>query len=85
MSSKSAFKKALQKLTTTVVDAEIAKGADEATFEALRAESVAQRQALISAHAALSAELGGSELPHQGWFEKTQSRAEALFGPLSSG
>jgi hypothetical protein len=86
MSAETEFKKALQKLTTTVVDAEAVKGMDEAAFEELRLVALAQRQQLHALHVALLAELAAihpkARLPHKGWLEKTMARAEALFGPL---
>jgi hypothetical protein len=88
MSAKTDFKKALQALTTTVVDAEAARTSKPAAFEALRSASVAHRQVLREKHAALVAELGatasGADLPYATWFAQTLARAEALFGPDTS-
>jgi hypothetical protein len=86
MSVETAFKKALQKLTTTVVDAEAVKGTDASAFEELRTLGVAQWHELRTLHVALLAELAAihpnARLPHKGWLEKTVARAGALFGPL---
>jgi hypothetical protein len=83
-----AFKKALQKLTTTVVDAEAVQDTDASAFEELRTIGVAQWRELRTLHVALLAELAAGQpdarLPHKGWLEKTLARAEALFGPLPS-
>lgn len=84
-----AFKNALQALTTTVVKAEAAQSLnDSKAFDALRAASIAQRQLLRETHDALVAELdamgakdAASTLPHATWFGQTVARAEALFGP----
>jgi hypothetical protein len=85
MTALSAFKNALQALTTTVVDAEAARDSNPAAFEELRGASVARRQLLREKHAALVAELAedasDATLPHAGWFAQTLARAEALFGP----
>ena len=84
MSARTDFKKALQALTTTVVDAEAARGSDPAAFEALRSLGVARRQVLREKHATLVAELGAdaspATLPYATWFAQTLARAEALFG-----
>jgi hypothetical protein len=87
--STTAFKNALQALTTTVVKAEAARGSNDAkAYDALRAASVAQRQLLRETHDALVAELNptgatdaAATLPHATWFGQTVARAEALFGP----
>ena len=85
MTSLNAFKNALQALTTTVVKAEAAQGANAADFEALRVASVAQRQLLRETHATLVAELAATDaaatVPHATWFQQTVARAQALFGP----
>ena len=85
MNARTAFKNALQALTTTVVDAEAARESYPDTFEELRGASVVRRQVLREKHAALIAELGGTAsgatLPYATWFAQTLARAEALFGP----
>jgi hypothetical protein len=82
MSARTDFKNALQKLTTTLVKAEAAREQDDAAaFEALRAAHVAEWQRVQTTHAAIVAELGeGATLPHQGWYEQTVARTEAVFG-----
>ena len=88
MSAQTAFKNALQTLTTTVVKAEAVKDVNAAKFEAMAAESVPQRRALTEARAALMAELSPNPpegaLPYENWFGQTLARAEALFGPVTS-
>jgi hypothetical protein len=85
VTSPTAFKNALQALTTTVVKAEAVKGSNASAFEVQRAASVAERKLLRETHDALIAELGASDpgtpLPHANWFAQTLARAEALFGP----
>ena len=84
-----AFKNALQALTTTVVKAEAARSSnDSMAYDALRAESIAQRRVLRETHDALVADLkeagaldAAAALPHATWFGQTVARAEALFGP----
>jgi hypothetical protein len=76
--SASAFKKALQQLTTLVVKVELAGEVDAATREA----GAGELERLIALHEALAA--GSSEpLKHQGWYDSTVARASALFGPAS--
>jgi hypothetical protein len=89
MAAKIDFKNALQALTTTLVKAEAAKGSDEAAFATLRAASVAQWQRVETTHAVLVAERhangrGDKPLPHQGWYEQTVARVQAVFGALPS-
>ncbi|CAN5916028.1 hypothetical protein BH11MYX3_BH11MYX3_11750 [soil metagenome] len=78
--SVSAFKKAIQVLTTTVVKAE-ALEPDSAEFAALKAEGVSQLEQLLTTHAVLAA---GAETEkvrmHENWFLQTVSRARELFG-----
>jgi hypothetical protein len=89
VNASTAFKNALQALTTTVVKAEAAQGSNDAkAVDALRAASIAQRQLLRETHDALVAELNATgatdtaaALPHATWFGQTVARAEALFGP----
>lgn len=77
----SAFKKAMQVLTTTVVKAESADPAS-AEFAALKTEGLAQLEQLLTMHAvmAVAADSAGNERTHQGWFEQTVTRARAIFG-----
>ena len=85
MKSVTDFKKALQALSTIVVKAEAARGVDEAEFEAQRLASVPQRWRVRAAYAALSEDWKSQPpgpMPHEGWFLKTEARAEALFGPV---
>jgi len=88
MSAQTAFKNALQALTTTIVKAEAVRGVNEAKFEAMAAESVPQRRALSDARAALVAEVSGNAseatLPYENWYGQTLARAEALWGPVTS-
>jgi hypothetical protein len=88
MSAHTAFKNALQALTTTIVKAEAVQGVNAAKFETMAAESVPQRRALNEARAALLAEFNASAsettLPYENWFGQTLARAEALFGPVAS-
>jgi hypothetical protein len=86
MSARTDFKNALQKLTTTLVKAELAQGDDAAAFAELQTTSLEQWKRVRTTHAALVAELGAeAPLPHQGWYEQTVARAEALFGKLPAG
>ena len=76
----SAFKKAMQVLTTTVVKAERADPAS-AEFAALAQEGRAQLEQLLTMHAVMAAAAQpGAERTHQGWFEQTVARARAIFG-----
>jgi hypothetical protein len=88
MSAQTAFKNALQALTTTIVKAEAVQGVNTAKFETMAAESVPQRRALNEARAALVAEVSANAseatLPYENWYGQTLARAEALFGPAKS-
>jgi hypothetical protein len=78
--SVSAFKKAIQLLTTTVVKAESLEP-DSSEFAALKTEGLAQLEQLLTTHAVLTA---GAETEkvrmHENWFLQTVSRARELFG-----
>jgi hypothetical protein len=85
MSSRTAFKNALQSLTTIVVKAEAAHHQDEAAFQALREAGLAEWKRLRELHARFVAEVRAADpaapVPHASWLESTEKRAEALFGP----
>lgn len=77
----SAFKKAIQTLTTTVVKAEAAEPGS-AELAALERDGRAQLEQLLAMHAEMTAvaERDGTARTHQGWFEQTVARARAIFG-----
>ncbi len=83
--SVSAFKKAIQVLTTTVVRAESSEP-DSAAFASLKTEGVAQLEQLLTLHAVLAA---GAETEkvrmHENWFLQTVARASELFGVTPAG
>jgi hypothetical protein len=76
----SAFKKAMQTLTTTVVKAEAAEPASD-EFAALKRDGLVQLEQLLALHAEMArvAERDGTTRSHQGWFEQTVKRARAIF------
>jgi hypothetical protein len=79
--SVSAFKKAIQVLTTTVVKAESA-GPDSPDFAALKTEGLAQLELLLTMHAVLALATDGEGLArtHEAWFMQTVNRAREIFG-----
>lgn len=77
--SVSAFKKAMQVLTTTVVKAEAAERSTPEFME-LHEQGLKQLEELLAIHAALEPTEEGGRPPHQTWFEQTVARARAVFG-----
>lgn len=79
--SVSAFKKAIQLLTTTVVKAESCER-DSADFAALKTEGLAQLEQLLTMHAVLAAgpNPDAKARTHEGWFLQTVTRAREIFG-----
>jgi hypothetical protein len=77
--SVSAFKKAIQVLTTTVVKAESADP-DGSDFAALKTEGLAQLEQLLTMHAVLAVGAEEAARKHEGWFLQTVARARELFG-----
>ncbi len=78
--SLSAFKKAIQLLTTTVVKAE-ALEPDTAELSALKTEGLAQLEQLLTMHAVLAAGADPEKVRmHDNWFQQTVARARAVFG-----
>lgn len=78
--SLSAFKKAIQLLTTTVVKAESCEP-DSAEFAAFKTEGLAQLEQLLTTHAVLTAGADTEKVrTHDNWFQQTVQRARELFG-----
>jgi len=83
--SLSAFKKAIQVLTTTVVKAE-AREPDDPEFAALKTEGLAQLEQLLTLHAVLAVGADTEKVRmHENWFLQTVQRARELFDPRPTG
>lgn len=77
--SVSAFKKAMQTLTTTLVKAESADPASP-EFAALKEQGLVQLEQLLTMHAVMTASPEQPARKHEGWFEQTITRARSVFG-----
>ncbi len=77
--SLSAYKKAIQVLTTTVVKAE-SRDPTEPEFAALKTEGLAQLEQLLTMHAVLAVGADNEKVRmHENWFLRTVQRARELF------